>query len=156
MDLRWKPHYTLLDCKILKLTQLLNIFGVIICPLGTTTPSESPRNSIVLVTSILNSGLPILFPLDICRMLSGLNLSPKKLHPNAYHYLVDTLALFKLKGYREMRVEKFKMFFQWKVNQGLSGSVRGPQVTLLSDSLQRASMREVNVMVVGFMPFSAH
>ena len=88
------------DAKIVKLTQLANVFKIVIMSVGKANYVLIAFGFNYFGNTILSLGLPNSLPRDVCRVLFGLNLSSGQLHPNVCRYLVSTLTLFKLNGFK--------------------------------------------------------
>lgn len=98
-----------------------NIFGVNLMKLGRTLPSDPHEDSIIFVTETIMAGIPIPLPWEVFWMLNELDLALEHLSLNAFQILVGTMLLFKLKGQRNLIMERFQMLYQIKDNHDSSG-----------------------------------
>ena len=88
--LRFRPS---LPRKSKPFSRLYSVFTLYIYELGDNQPSNPLENCIIILASILQAGIPIPFPRDLCKLLHDLNIIPGKHHRNAFRFYLG-LAVF--------------------------------------------------------------
>ena len=98
-----------------------NLHNVSLGNINSTTPSNPPKDSIILSIAVIFASIPIPFPREVCQIIKSTNSSLGKLSPNAFRILVGMLTLFKLFGHRVPTPDRFCMLYQIKDNHSSVG-----------------------------------